>query len=97
MNWIKKIYIGETTLLDGLINIKSRIFINETSGQILVGTNNTSQLTKSGLFASKPSGVQVGFAYFCSDRQTTEGASNGIIIYHKGSDVWVDSLGRTVA
>lgn len=53
----------------------------------------------SGTFAQKPSSIDiyVGFAYFCTDRQTTEGATNGIIIYHKGNGVWVDALGRTVS
>ena len=35
--------------------------------------------------------------YFCTDKQTTEGASNGIMIYHKGNNVWVDALGRVVS
>ena len=53
-----------------------------------------------GTFAEKPlasSGIPNGFAYFCTDKQTTEGQSNGIIIYHKGVDVWVDALGRVVS
>ena len=50
----------------------------------------------SGTFANKPTGVDVGYAYFCTDKQTTEGSSNGIMIYYKGSNTWVDALGRTV-
>lgn len=52
-----------------------------------------------GTFTQKPdaSDIYVGFAYFCTDKQTTEGATDGIIIYHKGSDVWVDALGRVVS
>lgn len=54
----------------------------------------------SGTFAQKPlgsTGIPVGFQYFCTDKQTTEGAANGIMIYYKGSDVWVDALGRVVS
>lgn len=53
----------------------------------------------SGSFANKPTveqGIPIGFAYFCTDKQTTEGATNGIMIYHKGNNVWVDALGRVV-
>ncbi len=59
-------------------------------------TGNPANAAKSGKFAQKPTGVDVGYAYFCTDKQTAEGQSNGIVIYHKGSDVWVDALGRTV-
>ena len=53
-----------------------------------------------GTFAEKPlasNGIPNGFAYFCTDKQTAEGAINGIMIYHKGGDVWVDALGRVVS
>lgn len=50
----------------------------------------------SGSFSNKPKNVKVGYQYFCTDRQTSEGASNGIVIYYKGNNVWVDSLGRTI-
>lgn len=50
----------------------------------------------SGLYINKPINPPNGFAYFCTDRQTTEGASDGIMIYHKGDNVWVDALGRVV-
>lgn len=50
----------------------------------------------SGSFSNKPKNVKVGYQYFCTDKQTSEGASNGIVIYYKGNNVWVDSLGRTI-
>lgn len=50
-----------------------------------------------GTFSQKPtSNLTVGQSYFCTDKQTTEGATNGIMIYYKGEDVWVDALGRVV-
>lgn len=55
---------------------------------------------KRGIFAEKPSSllnIPIGYAYFCTDKQTTEGATNGIMIYHKGDNVWVDALGRVVS
>lgn len=54
----------------------------------------------SGTFAQKPTttdNIPVGFEYFCTDKQTTEGTTNGIMIYHKGDNVWVDALGRVVS
>jgi|GEM_PF-6877478 len=52
-----------------------------------------------GTFAEKPvaSNIYLGYKYFCSDKQTIEGATDGIEINHKGSDVWVDALGRIVS
>ena len=55
---------------------------------------------KQGTFAQKPTAeyeIPIGFAYFCTDRQTTEGSTNGIMIYYKGDDTWVDALGRIVS
>ena len=55
----------------------------------------------SGTYANKPTvsanNIPVGFKYFCTDKQTTEGATDGIEIIHKGNDVWVDALGRTIS
>lgn len=54
----------------------------------------------SGTYSTKPTvennNIPVGFAYFCTDKQTVEGQTNGIMIYHKGNDIWVDALGRVV-
>ena len=50
-----------------------------------------------GLFADKPENPVVGFHYFCTDRQTIEGANDGIEIIYKGNNVWVDALGRVVS
>ena len=54
-----------------------------------------------GTFAQKPTVannfIPTGFAYFCTDKQTSEGSTNGIMIYHKGDNIWVDSLGRTIS
>lgn len=56
-------------------------------------------INNKGTFAEKPSAtkIPIGYSYYCTDRQTVEGASNGIMIYHKGNNVWVDSLGRIVS
>ena len=61
------------------------------------GNNNDVSFKYSGSFSQRPSNSNVGFAYFCTDKQTEEGTTNGIMIYHKGGDVWVDALGRVVS
>ena len=61
------------------------------------GNNADSTPITSGTFANKPTGVDVGYAYFCTDKQTSEGSTNGIMIYYKGDNVWVDALGRVVS
>lgn len=50
-----------------------------------------------GNYQSKPTNAEIGSSYFCTDRQTSEGASNGIMIYYKGNNVWVDALGRVIS
>lgn len=59
-----------------------------------------------GVFANRPSGIPRGFAYLCTDRQTEEGGTDGIMIYYKGQDttdpnnpvdVWIDALGRIIS
>lgn len=54
-----------------------------------------------GTFSQKPSVlanlIPIGYKYFCTDKQTSEGTSNGIEIIHKGNDVWVDALGRVIS
>ena len=54
---------------------------------------------RNGTFAEKPisSDIYIGFKYFCTDKQTTEGSTNGIEIIHKGNNIWVDALGRIVS
>lgn len=65
-------------------------------------------VNRNGTFDQKPvsADIYIGFAYFCTDKQTTEGATNGIMIYYKGQDttdpeypvdIWVDALGRVVS
>lgn len=49
-----------------------------------------------GTWNYKPKNIKIGFQYFCIDKQTSEGGTDGIIIYHKGNNVWVDALGRII-
>lgn len=57
-----------------------------------------------GLFEDRPISneydLYIGFMYFCTDKSTIEGNSNGIPIYYKGNvegvDIWVDALGREI-
>ena len=76
-------------------DLKKYVMFNGWIWTNLDGTN----LKQSGTFAEKPTdtrSVPIGFKYFCTDRQTTEGATNGIEIIYKGNNVWVDALGRVV-
>lgn len=55
-----------------------------------------SEFKERGTFAEKPLNPYIGYQFFCTDKQTTEGQANGIMIYHKGNNIWVDALGRVV-
>lgn len=76
-------------------DLKKYVMFNGWIWTNLDGTN----LKQYGTFAEKPTdtrSVPIGFKYFCTDRQTTEGATNGIEIIYKGNNIWVDALGRVV-
>lgn len=89
-NFIGQVYFdrtnGEPLFFDGGNWIKSN--------RSIAGTKNY------GTFNERPNAktnqIGMGFAYFCTDRKTSEGTTNGIVIYHKGNNVWVDALGRIV-
>jgi hypothetical protein len=55
---------------------------------------------RSGTWSERPTtdgDIYKGFAYFCTDKQTAEGQTDGIVIYYKGNGVWADALGRVVS
>lgn len=78
-------------------SIKKPIWWTGTEWVDSEGNDADSAPITSGTFANKPTGVDIGYAYFCTDRQTTEGSTNGIMIYCKGDNTWVDALGRTIS
>ena len=86
-------------------NDKGYIFFDSLNNQLLCWsgsfwialTGENIDYKKSGLYSEKPINCKIGYAYFCTNRQTTEGGTNGIMIYHKGNNVWVDALGRVVS
>ena len=51
-----------------------------------------------GTFSQKPNildGIPIGFAYYCTDITTADG-NTGLMIYHKGNDVWMDGDGNII-
>lgn len=91
-------------------NDKPLFYTGRTGGRAWVdGLGIPSVVKKSGTFAEKPNAaanIYIGFPYFCTNKQTAEGATDGIMIYYKGQDttdpehpvdVWVDALGRVVS
>jgi hypothetical protein len=69
----------------------------DSNGNLKTADGNPAGAKRFGTFADKPSNVNIGFRYFCTDRQTTEGATDGMDIIYKGNNVWVDALGRVVS
>lgn len=56
-----------------------------------------SDFKERGVFTERPHNPYIGYQFFCTDKQTQEGATDGIVIYYKGNNVWVDALGRVVS
>lgn len=90
-----------TTLIAevSLYNVYTEISVLESEKDKTIDNplNVKPYVISSGLFSDKPKKPLIGFNYFCTDKQTTEGVTNGIMIYHKGDNVWVDALGRVVS
>lgn len=59
-------------------------------------TNDFMNISTIGEYLNKPINVSIGFKYYCTDKQSPESSTYGLIIYHKGNNIWVDSLGRVV-
>lgn len=78
-------------------NVEPKTFIFDKEVNKLFKINMIdSEFKERGTFTEKPQNPYIGYQFFCTDKQTTEGASNGIVIYYKGNNVWVDALGRVV-
>lgn len=75
-------------------NLNKTIYWNGTNW--VNNNGDSADINNTGTFEQKPDSPSKGFAYFCTDKQTTEGSTNGIMIYHKGGNVWVDALGRVI-
>ena len=89
---VTKLYKGERVFIANVT------YYGTGSGINLVNSNGIdAEYKSSGTFTERPSGgLPIGFQYFCTDKQTAEGQNSGIMIYHKGSGIWVDALGRVV-
>lgn len=83
---------------DGFYNTKDKIPVWWEGSSFKEADGAVAGVKRSGTFSEKPKAkdIYVGFKYFCTDRQTPEGKTNGIEIIHKGNNVWVDALGRQV-
>lgn len=66
-------------------------------GKWIDANGNNLDFKSQGTFSQKPSNPSTGFSYFCTDKQTTEGSRNGIMIYYAGDGTWVDALGRVIS
>lgn len=95
-------------VIGGLISIKSNLYGLSTyikfnmpdytdKEEVSALIPPTSDIINIGTFEQKPSNSSLGFAYFCTDKQTIEGSRNGIMIYYAGDNTWVDALGRVVS
>ena len=75
---------------EGKIYVKRGLPANATDGRPL-------QENASGLFKNRPKdNVILGEMYFCTDKSVPESDTEGIAIFYKGNDVWVDALGRII-
>ena len=76
-------------------SIKQPILWNGTKWVNMLG--DSLDIVSQGTFNNKPVNVNIGYVYFCTDKQTPEGSRDGIMIYYAGNNTWVDALGRVVS
>jgi len=72
---------------DYIKNLNATFYTKEPNHNIFISCGN---------FEDRPTNAPIGFGYFCNDRKTPEGNTDGMMIYNKGKNIWVDSLGRVV-
>lgn len=99
--------LAPTNPINRPVNYMTYKYINNKVIPVWAQTNNVfteydsavAGVKRVGTFAEKPTStdIYIGFKYFCTDKQTVEGATDGIEIIHKGNNVWVDALGRVVS
>lgn len=41
--------------------------------------------------------IPIGYKYFCTDKQSIEGDTDGTEIIHEGNNVWIDVLERVIS
>lgn len=80
-------------IIEVLINFNGLNLTKEDS--FPKGTSISNIIGNAGSFDNKPNNILSGFPYFCKDKKSPEGTSQGIMIYYNGNN-WVDSLGRVV-
>ena len=99
-NLLNKTVYADSGLCYWATDLRKPLFFRNTDNKFYNADGYIYNIRTSGTFSQKPTvaeyAVKIGFAYFCTDRQTSEGSVNGIVIYHKGDDIWVDALGRVV-
>lgn len=94
-NSIQELFAGERVMIGN-----KQYYAKGGSTDLLTHDGIPIDVKSSGTFAEKPlanTNIPIGYSYFCTDKQTAEGVSNGIMIYHKGNNVWVDALGRVIS
>lgn len=68
---------------------------NTINGAKKYADDAVANLIKSGTFSNVPESPEVGTQYFCTNKQTEEGQTDGVMIYWNGT-AWVDALGRAI-
>lgn len=89
-----RIVVNEKTILT------KHIYYNIITDENYYIDNDNIILTGSskGTFSQKPNvldGISIGFAYYCTDITTADG-NTGLMIYHKGNDIWMDGDGNII-
>lgn len=87
-------------IYDNLLFIDGRcVLYNPSSAKFHYEDGTTYGTLKAGTWDEKPddsNNIYMGFGYFCTDKQTTEGEQDGIPVFYVGESTWVDALGRVV-
>lgn len=76
-----------------LVNGEEYMYLNK---KWIRKNSNYNDILNTGTFVQKPISPNIGFAYFCTDKQSPESTQPGLMIYHKGNNVWIDSMNRIV-
>lgn len=94
-------YFSNTNITRLPLSDKAKIYVSDDLQSYYLYNKEAQGLSTiikaSGKFSEKPDGgiIEPGFQFYCTDKKTVEGSTNGIMLYYNGAN-WVDSLGRVV-
>lgn len=79
------------------ISLKKPVYWNAEDKTWYDSIGNNANAIRVGLFVDRPTSfINIGFPFLCIDKKAVNDNTNGLVIYYRGDNIWIDALGRVV-